>query len=70
VGVFVHELRAPSISELAPPTTDPAHPPAGQEVRMIEVDWRNPSLTTSASRRFPRTRTWPSNSSVVPSPTS
>jgi hypothetical protein len=25
-GVFVHELHAPSISELAPPTTDPAHP--------------------------------------------
>jgi hypothetical protein len=28
-GVFVHELHAPSIPEPAPPTTDPAHPPAG-----------------------------------------
>jgi hypothetical protein len=29
VGVFVHELHAPSISEPAQPTTVPAHPPAG-----------------------------------------
>jgi ribonuclease HI len=29
-GVFVHELHAPSIPEPAPPTTVPAHPPAGQ----------------------------------------
>jgi ribonuclease HI len=28
-GVFVHELHAPSILEPVPPTTDPAHPPAG-----------------------------------------
>jgi hypothetical protein len=26
VGVFVHELHAPSILELAPPTTVPVHP--------------------------------------------
>jgi hypothetical protein len=39
-GVFVHELQAPSIPEPAPPTTDPAHPPSGQEVMMIDVDWR------------------------------
>jgi hypothetical protein len=38
VGVFVHELHAPSISELAPTTTDPALLPAGQEVMMIDVD--------------------------------
>jgi ribonuclease HI len=37
-GVFVHELHAPSIPEPAPPTTNPAHPPAGQEVMMIDVD--------------------------------
>jgi ribonuclease HI len=29
-GVFVHELHAPSIPELAPPTTDLPHPPVGQ----------------------------------------
>jgi ribonuclease HI len=39
-GVFVHELHAPSIQEPAPPTTDPTHPPAGQEVMMIDVDWQ------------------------------
>jgi ribonuclease HI len=38
VGVFIHELHAPSIPEPAPPTTVPAHPPAGQEVMMINVD--------------------------------
>jgi hypothetical protein len=37
-GVFVHELHAPSILESVPPTTDSAHPPAGQEVMMIDVD--------------------------------
>jgi ribonuclease HI len=54
-GVFVHELHAPSIPEPAPTNTDPMHPPPGQEVMM---------------RRFPRTKTWPSNSSAGPSPTS
>jgi hypothetical protein len=43
-GVFVHELHAPSISELAPMTTDPEHPPGGQEVMMIDVDWRQPFI--------------------------
>jgi ribonuclease HI len=37
-GVFSHELHAPSIPEPAPPTTVPAHPPAGQEVMMIDAD--------------------------------
>jgi hypothetical protein len=44
VGVFVHKLHAPSILEPAPPTTDPAHPPAGQEVMMIDMDWRQPFI--------------------------
>jgi ribonuclease HI len=39
-GVFVHELHAQSIPEPTPPTTVPAHPPAGQEDMMIDVDWR------------------------------
>jgi hypothetical protein len=39
VGVFVHKLHAPSISESAPTTTDLAPFPAGQEVMMIDVDW-------------------------------
>jgi hypothetical protein len=44
VAVFVHELHTPSIPESAPMTTDPAHPPAGQEVMMIDVDWRQPFI--------------------------
>jgi ribonuclease HI len=43
-GVFVQELHAPSIPEPAPPTTAPALPPAGQEVMMIDVDWRQPII--------------------------
>jgi ribonuclease HI len=43
-GVFVHELHAPSILEPVPKTTNPAHPPAGQEVMMIDVDWRQPFI--------------------------
>jgi ribonuclease HI len=43
-GVFVHKLHAPSIPESAPTTTDPAHPLAGQEVMMIDVDWRQPFI--------------------------
>jgi ribonuclease HI len=43
-GVFVHELHAPSIPEPAPTTTDPAPLPAGQEVMMIYVDWRQPFI--------------------------
>jgi hypothetical protein len=38
-AVFVHELHASSIPNPAPTTTDPEHPPAGQEVMMIVVDW-------------------------------
>jgi ribonuclease HI len=43
-GVFVHELHAPSIPEPALMTTDPAPFPAGQEVMMIDVDWRQPFI--------------------------
>jgi hypothetical protein len=43
-GISVHELHAPSIPELAPLTTDPAHAPAGQEVMMIDMDWRKPFI--------------------------
>jgi hypothetical protein len=43
-SVFVHELHAPSIPESAPLTTNPAHPPASQEVMMIDVDWRQPFI--------------------------
>jgi hypothetical protein len=52
-GVFVHELHTPSISEPAPPTTDPAHPPAGQEVMMIDVDWRQPFIDYLSKQKVP-----------------
>jgi ribonuclease HI len=53
VVVFVHELHAPSIPETAPPTADPAHPPAGQEVMMIDVDWRQSSIDYIREQKVP-----------------
>jgi ribonuclease HI len=52
-GVFVHELHAPSIPEPAPPTTVPVHPPAGQEVMMIDVDWRQPFIDYLSEQKVP-----------------
>jgi ribonuclease HI len=53
VGVFIHELHAPSIPKPAPPTTDPAHPPADQEVMMIDVDWRQPFIGYLCEQKVP-----------------
>jgi ribonuclease HI len=53
VGVFIHELHTPSIPEPAPSTTDPAHPPAGQEVMMIDVDWRQPFIDYLREQKVP-----------------
>jgi ribonuclease HI len=52
-GVSVHELHAPSIPKPAPPTTIPAHPPAGQEVMMIDVDWRQPFIDYLSEQKIP-----------------
>jgi hypothetical protein len=52
-GVFVHELHAPSIPESAPTTTDPAPSPAGQEVMMIDVDWRQPFIDYIREQKVP-----------------
>jgi hypothetical protein len=52
-GVFIHELHTPSIPEPAPPTTDPAHPPAGQEVMMSDVDWREPLIDYLSEQKVP-----------------
>jgi ribonuclease HI len=52
-GVFVHELHAPSILEPAPLTTDPAHPPTGQEIMMIDVDWRQPFIDYLREQKVP-----------------
>jgi ribonuclease HI len=55
-GVFIHELHAPSIPEPAPPTTDPAHAPAGQEVMMIDVNWRQPFIDYIREQKVPSDR--------------
>jgi hypothetical protein len=52
-GVFVHELHVPSIPEQAPPTTNPAHPLAGQEVMIIDVDWRQPFIDYLREQKVP-----------------
>jgi hypothetical protein len=52
-GVFVHELHAPSILEPAPTTTDPALPPASQEVMMIDVDWQQPFIDYIREQKVP-----------------
>jgi hypothetical protein len=52
-GVFVHEPHAPSILEPAPPTTDPVHPPAGQEVIMFDLDWRQPFIDYLREQKAP-----------------
>jgi ribonuclease HI len=52
-GVFIHELHAPSIPEPAPPTTVPAHPSAGQEVMMIDADWRQPFINYLSEQKVP-----------------
>jgi hypothetical protein len=52
-GAFVHELHAPSILEPAPPTTVPAHPPASQEVMMIDVDCRKSFIDYLSEQKVP-----------------
>jgi ribonuclease HI len=53
VGVFVHELHAPSIPEPAPTTTDLAPSQPGQEVVMIDVDWRQPFIDYISEQKVP-----------------
>jgi ribonuclease HI len=52
-GVFVHELHASSIPDPAPPTTDPTHPWAGQEVMMIDMDWKQPFIDYIREQKVP-----------------
>jgi hypothetical protein len=53
VGVFVHELRTPSIPESAPTTTDPVPSQPGQEVMMIDIDWRQPFIDYIREQKVP-----------------
>jgi hypothetical protein len=52
-GVFIHELHTPSILEPVPTTTDPAPSQAGQEVMMIDVDWRQPFIDYIREQKVP-----------------
>jgi hypothetical protein len=52
-GSFVHELHVPSIPKSAPTTTDPAPHPSGQEVMMIDVDWREPFIDYIREQKVP-----------------
>jgi ribonuclease HI len=53
VGIFIHELHAPSIPESAPSTTDPAPSQPGQEVLMINVNWRQPFIDYIREQKVP-----------------
>jgi hypothetical protein len=53
VGVFVHELHVPSIPEPAPTTTDPTPSHAGQEVKMLDVNWRQPFIDYIREQKLP-----------------
>jgi hypothetical protein len=53
---FIREVfhpEWPSIPEPAPTTTDPAPFPAGQEVIMIDVDWRQPFIDYICKQKVP-----------------
>jgi ribonuclease HI len=53
VRVFVHELHAPSIPEPAPMTTNLAPTQPGQEVMMIDIDWRQPLIEYIREQKIP-----------------
>jgi ribonuclease HI len=52
-GLFVHELHVPSIPEPAPTTTDPAPSQGGQEVMMVDVDWRQSFIDYIHEQKVP-----------------
>jgi hypothetical protein len=53
VGVFIHELHTSSIPESAPMTTDLVPSQPGQEVIMIDVDWRQPFIDYIREQKVP-----------------
>jgi hypothetical protein len=53
VGVFDHELHAPSISKQVPMTIDSASQQPGQEVMIIDVDWRQPFIDYFRKQKVP-----------------
>jgi ribonuclease HI len=53
IRVFVHELHAPSIPEPIPATTNLMPSQPGQEVMMINVDWRQPFIDYIHEQKVP-----------------
>jgi hypothetical protein len=53
IGVFVYELHAPSIPKPAPMTSNSAPSQPGQEVMMIDVDWRQPFIDYVFEQKVP-----------------
>jgi ribonuclease HI len=53
VGVFIHELHAPSIPEPVPTSTDPAPSQLGQKVRMIDMNWRQAFIDYIHEQKIP-----------------
>jgi hypothetical protein len=53
IGIFVHELHAPSIPESARTTTDPMPQQPDQGVMMIDVDWRQPFIDYIHEQKVP-----------------
>jgi hypothetical protein len=52
-GVFVHELHTPSIPEPVPTTTDPVPSQSGQDVMMIDLDWKQPFINYIREQKVP-----------------
>jgi hypothetical protein len=52
-GVFIDELHTPCIPDPAPTTIDLALSPAGREVMMVNVDWRQPFIDYIHEQKFP-----------------
>jgi ribonuclease HI len=53
IGVFVQELHASSIPEPVPTTIDPAPLQPGQEVMMIDFDWRQTLIDYICEQKVP-----------------
>jgi hypothetical protein len=52
-GVFLQELKYPSIKTPEQGTTDPDSHEPDREVMMLREDWREPSSTSSRTKKLP-----------------
>ncbi|XP_025825258.1 uncharacterized protein LOC112900633 [Panicum hallii] len=56
-GVFIQELKHPSIKSPAQVTTDPELQGLDQEVMMLGEDWRKPISTSPKTKDYPQALT-------------